>query len=91
MKELANHDSMWYYLHIIQEVDEMSGVSLEIDANIRKQVEAILAEHGFVRNRNSAIHYVSEELAEAQAEIDSGTELDDAYLSLNKVACKYGI
>ena len=69
----------------------MSGVAMEIDANIRKQVEAVLAEHGFVCNRSYAINYVSNGLDEAQAEIDTGVELEDAFISLEKVTSKYGI
>ena len=69
----------------------MAGVAIEVDAVIRKQVEAILAEYGFISNRDYAMNYVRDGLAEAQYEIDSGAELDDAYVSLKKVASKYGV
>jgi beta-glucosidase/6-phospho-beta-glucosidase/beta-galactosidase len=44
-----------------------------------------------IYNRNFAINYVREKLAEAQAEIDSGVELEDGFVVLERLRKKYGL
>jgi len=61
----------------------MSGVIMEIDANLRKQVEAILAEHGLIKGAPEMTY--EQALEEFEAFLEKGRNSPISPLSTDEI------